>query len=96
MSNLLSLTFTVDPNCNGRTLSITFSWEEVHMLITQAAWQIGPLSMDGSIREWHFELGVPDFGIVLIREAMNLLLRIEANWMEGTTVKSISTSFSFH
>ena len=75
---------------------LTFSREEVHTLITQAAWQIGPLSMDGSIREWHFELGVPDFGIVLIREAMDLLLRVEANWMEGTTVKSISTSFSFH
>ena len=75
---------------------LTFSREEVHTLITQAAWQIGPLSKDGSIREWHFELGVSDFGIVLIREAMDLLSRVEANWMEGTTVKSISTSLSFH
>jgi len=71
---------------------LTFSREEVHTLITQAAWQIGPLSNDGLTREWHFELGVSDFGQVLIREAMDLLLSVEANWMEGTTVKSISVS----
>jgi len=69
---------------------LSFSREEVHTLITQAAWQIGPLSKEGSIREWHFELGVSDFGLSLIREAMDLLSRVEANWMEGTTVKSIS------
>ena len=75
---------------------LTFSREEVHTLITQAAWQIGPLSNDGLIREWHFELGVPDFGLVLIREAGDLLSRIKANWMEGTTAKSISMSSLFH
>jgi hypothetical protein len=75
-----------------RASVLTFSREEVHTLITQAAWQIGPLSDDGSSREWHFILGVPDFGLVLIREAMDLLLRIEANWTEGTTIKSISMS----
>jgi len=74
---------------------LTFSREEVHTLVTQAAWQIGPLSNDGSIREWHLELGVSDFGLVLIQEAMDLLSHIEANWMEGTTVRSISTSLRF-
>jgi len=76
-----------------RTNTLTFSREEVHTLITQAAWQIGPLSADGMFREWHFELGVSEFGLVLIREAMDLLSRVEANWVEGTTVKTISTSF---
>ena len=75
---------------------LTFSREEVHTLVTQAAWQIGPLSNDGSIREWHFELEVSDFGLVLIREAGDLLSRIQANWMEGTTAKSISMSPLFH
>jgi hypothetical protein len=75
---------------------LTFSREEVHTLITQAAWQIGPLSDDRVTREWHFELGVPDFGLVLIREAKDLLSRVEANWTEGTTVKSISVSLLFH
>jgi hypothetical protein len=79
-----------------RTNILTFSREEVHTLVTQAAWQIGPLSDDGLTREWHFELRVSDFGLVMIRAAMGLLLRIEANWMEGTTVKSISMSPSSH
>jgi hypothetical protein len=74
-----------------RTRVLTFSREEVHTLITQAAWQIGPLSQD-DIREWHFELGLPDFGIILLREAKDLLDRVRANWMEATTVKTISMS----
>ena len=76
-----------------RTNVLRFSREEVHTLLTQAAWQIGPLSSDGSTRDWHFELGVSDFGLLLIREGMNLLSNVEANWLEGTTVKSISMSF---
>ena len=72
---------------------LTFSREEVHTLLTQAAWQIGPLSNDGSTRDWHFELGISDFGLVLIREAMDLLSNVEANWIEGITVKSISMFF---
>ena len=79
-----------------RTNVLTFSREEVHTLITQAAWQIGPLSSDGSTRQWHFELGVPDFGLVLIREATDLLSRVEANWTERTTVKTISMPRLFH
>jgi hypothetical protein len=75
-----------------RTNVLTFSREEVHTLLTQAAWQIGPLSSDGSTRDWHFELGVSDFGLVLIQESNNLLSNIEANWIEGTTVKSIGMS----
>jgi hypothetical protein len=77
-----------------RTNILTFSREEVHSLLTQAAWQIGPLSDDGATRDWHFELGVSDFGLVLIREATDLLSNVEANWIEGTTVKSIGISFA--
>lgn len=73
-----------------RTKVLTFSREEVHTLITQAAWQIGPLSDDAFVRPWHFELEISDFGLVLIRESRDLLSQIEANWVEGTTVKSIS------
>jgi len=79
-----------------RTNTLTFSQEEVHTLITQAAWQIGPLSEDGMFREWHFELGVSEFGLVLIREAKDLLSHVEANWIEGTTVKTISYVFCFN
>ncbi|KAF8154797.1 hypothetical protein B0H34DRAFT_799544 [Crassisporium funariophilum] len=72
-----------------RTNVLTFSREEVHTLVTQAAWQLGPLSSDGSIREWHCELAVPTFAFVLIQECNDLLSRVRGNWMEGTTVKSI-------
>ena len=58
-----------------RTNTLTFSREEVHTLITQAAWQIGPLPANGTLREWHIELGVSEFGLVLIREAKDLLSR---------------------
>jgi hypothetical protein len=75
-----------------RTNVLTFSREEVHTLLTQAAWQIGPISNDGSTRDWHFELGVSDFGLALIRESNDLLSNVEANWIEGTTVKSIGMS----
>jgi hypothetical protein len=78
-----------------RANNLTFSREEVHTLITQAAWQLGPLSRDGSTREWHLELVVSDFGLTLTREAMDLLSRIDTNWMEGTTVKTISMCFVF-
>jgi hypothetical protein len=79
-----------------RTNTLTFSRDEVHTLITQAAWQIGPLSTNGALREWHTELGVSEFGVVFIQEAKDFLSRVEANWIEGTTVKTISYVFRFN
>ena len=75
-----------------RTRTLTFSREEVHTLFMQVAWQIGPLDDDGSHRIWHAELGVTEFGLVLLQEAASLLSHVESNWMEGNTVKTISTS----
>jgi len=74
---------------------LSFSREEVHTLITQAAWQLGPLS--GSIREWHAELGIFSFGNVLLRELETLLEKTRANWQEEVTVRTIGMStFSNH
>ncbi|KAF8260775.1 hypothetical protein EI94DRAFT_1747586 [Lactarius quietus] len=67
--------------------SLSFRREEVHTLITQAAWQIGPLS-DG-VREWHLDLEIPSFGMTLLKELEALIGRIEANWLEGVTVRTI-------
>ncbi|KJA23164.1 hypothetical protein HYPSUDRAFT_54564 [Hypholoma sublateritium FD-334 SS-4] len=72
-----------------RTRTLTFSREEVHTLLMQAAWQMGPLGGDVNLRGWHTELGVAEFGSVLIQEATDLLLHVESNWMEGNTVKTI-------
>ncbi|KAI9441022.1 hypothetical protein H4582DRAFT_1811232 [Lactarius indigo] len=68
--------------------SLSFRREEVHTLITQAAWQLGPLS-DG-VREWHTELEISSFGWTLLDELESLLGRIEANWLEEVTVRTIA------
>jgi hypothetical protein len=67
--------------------SLSFRREEVHTLITQAAWHLGPLS--NGVREWHTDLGIPSFGWTLLHELEGLLGRIEANWLEEVTVRTI-------
>ncbi|KAH9059214.1 hypothetical protein EDB87DRAFT_1684972 [Lactarius vividus] len=68
--------------------SLSFRREEVHTLITQAAWQLGPLS--DNVREWHTELGIPGFGWTILHELEGLLGRIEANWIEEVTVRTVA------
>jgi hypothetical protein len=58
-------------------------------LVTQAAWQLGPLS-DG-VREWHVDLGIPRFGNALLRELESLHAKISGNWQEEVTVRTIGT-----
>jgi hypothetical protein len=72
--------------------SLSFHREEVHTLITQAAWQLGPLA-DG-VREWHLDLGNPSFGKTLLQELDALIGRIEANWQEEVTIRTIGMSDS--
>jgi len=67
--------------------SLSFRREEVHTLITQTAWQLGPLS-DG-VREWHVDLEISSFGNALLRELESLLGKIKANWLEEVTVRTI-------
>ena len=69
---------------------LSFRREEVHILITQAAWQLGPLS-DGD-REWHVDLDTPSFGNILLCELESLLEKIAANWLEEVTVRTIGAS----
>jgi len=69
--------------------SLSFSHEEVHTLITQAAWQLGPLS--NGAREWHVDLDASNFGGALLRGLCSLLRMIQANWQEGVTVRTIGT-----
>ena len=71
---------------------LSFRREEVHALITQAAWQLGPLS-DG-IRDWHVDLGMPNFGKALLRELDSLIEKIRANWLEEVTVRIIGGSYT--
>jgi len=66
---------------------LSFRLEEVHTLITQAAWQLGPLS-DGT-REWHVDLASSSFGNALLRELESLLQKVKANWQEEVSVRTI-------
>ncbi|KAH9019095.1 hypothetical protein EDB84DRAFT_1275959 [Lactarius hengduanensis] len=72
--------------------SLSFRREEVHTLITQAAWHIGPL-LDG-VREWHTDLEISSFGWTILHELDGLLGRIEANWLEEVTVRTIALIIS--
>ena len=67
--------------------SLSFRREEVHTLITQAAWELGPLS--NGAREWHIDLSISGFGEVLLRELECLLEKVRANWLEEVTVRTI-------
>jgi len=69
---------------------LSFRLGEVHTLVTQAAWQLGPLSdhSDG-VREWHIDLSISGFGNALLRELESLLEKIRANWLEEVTVRTI-------
>ncbi|THH06264.1 hypothetical protein EW146_g9666, partial [Bondarzewia mesenterica] len=69
--------------------SLTFNREEVHTLITQSAWQVGPLSEDGTHHEWHAELRSAEFCHVLLWELDRLLGNVQANWLEGVTARTI-------
>jgi len=67
--------------------SLSFRREEVHTLITQAAWQLGPLS--NGAREWHVDLSISSFTAVLLHELECLLEKIRNNWLEEVTVRTI-------
>ena len=66
---------------------LTFRLEEVHTLVTQAAWQLGPLSDD--VREWHIDLVISNFGNALLGELESLLGRIKASWLEEVSARTI-------
>ena len=69
---------------------LSFNSEEVHTLISQAAWQLGPLSE--GVREWHTDLGDFGFGNALIYEMECLLEKIKENWLEEVTIRTIGMS----
>ncbi|KAG2112417.1 hypothetical protein DEU56DRAFT_935108 [Suillus clintonianus] len=72
-----------------RARTLTFRDPAVHLLLLQASLEVGELSADGS-RLWHDELKVSGFGHALIDELQSLKVSVEANWLEGTTMATIS------
>ena len=72
---------------------LSFRREEVHTLITQATWQLGPLS--NGVREWHVDLSSSSFGNALLCELECLLEKIKGNWLEEVTLRTIGVSDPF-
>ncbi|KAI9463490.1 hypothetical protein HD554DRAFT_1318971 [Boletus coccyginus] len=70
----------------GRSLS--FRRHEVHLLIAQAVSQVGP--PDSTEWKWHQELQQLSFCFAFIRELEGLVRDVEANWLEGVTMDTIS------
>ncbi|KAI6112362.1 hypothetical protein EV401DRAFT_2105300, partial [Pisolithus croceorrhizus] len=72
-----------------RANTLTLRREEVHMLLAQAASQVGPMSNDGKL-VWHVELEGEDFRHSLLGELEALASTVSANWLEGATMGTIS------
>ncbi|KAI6026973.1 hypothetical protein EDC04DRAFT_3092210 [Pisolithus marmoratus] len=72
-----------------RANTLTMRREEVHMLLAQAASQVGPVSADGKL-VWHVELEQPRFRHSLLDELETLLSTVSGNWLEGPTMSTIS------
>ncbi|KAG8742150.1 hypothetical protein FRC10_001958 [Ceratobasidium sp. 414] len=68
---------------------LSFNRVEVDLLHTQAAWQVGPLLPDNQFRDWHLELDDPQFGRLLVAQALRALNRVKGSWIESTSVRTI-------
>ena len=70
----------------GRLLS--FRRHEVHLLLAQAVSQVGPHV--NTEWKWHQELQEASFCHALLGELESLVGDVEANWLEGVTMDTIS------
>ena len=73
-----------------RANTLSFRREEVHMLIAQAACQIGSFSSSNGEMDWHHELTCSSFCCSLLTELENLVATVSGNWLEGMTMNSVS------
>ncbi|KAK7056950.1 hypothetical protein VNI00_002668 [Paramarasmius palmivorus] len=68
--------------------NLTFRHVEVEMLLSQAAFQLGPLSPEQGWL-WHAELQCPHFGFALLRQLEELKGSISASWMEVSSMRVV-------
>ena len=66
---------------------LNFNCQEVHILVTQAAWQAGPISQD-VYRESHVDLEEEQFGRSLLSVLNKAVDAIESNWQSVTAVRT--------
>ncbi|KIJ07619.1 hypothetical protein PAXINDRAFT_19202, partial [Paxillus involutus ATCC 200175] len=72
-----------------RARTLTFRRNEVHLLLAQASGQVGHLSDEGEW-SWHGDLAEPLFCDALLGEIEDLMSSVEANWLEGVAMASVS------
>ncbi|KAI6138903.1 hypothetical protein BKA82DRAFT_4459887 [Pisolithus tinctorius] len=72
-----------------RANTLTLRRDEVHMLFAQTASQVGPVSDDRKLI-WHAELERTHFRRSLLGEIETLVSTVSGNWLEGTTMDTIS------
>lgn len=66
---------------------LNFNCQEMHILVTQAAWQAGPISGD-VYRESHVDLEEEEFGRSLLSVLDAAVDAIESNWQSVTAVRT--------
>ena len=72
-----------------RANSLNFRRDEVHMLLAQAAGQVGPCLSDGEM-VWHRELECSSFCSSLLTELESLVAAVSGNWLEGMTMNTVT------
>ncbi|KAI6041744.1 hypothetical protein EDC04DRAFT_3139543 [Pisolithus marmoratus] len=72
-----------------RASTLTLRRGEVHMLLAQAASEVGPVSVDGKL-VWHVELEQLHFRHSLLGELETLVSTVSGNWLEGMTMNTVS------
>ena len=72
-----------------RANTLGFRREEVHMLLAQAAGQVGPFSNMGEM-VWHHELACSSFCCSLLTELDRLVATVSGNWLEAMTMNTVS------
>ena len=71
-----------------RARSLSFDRQEVHMLLALTVSQVGPLENTGLT--WHQEIQDPVFCYALLGELQSLIRDVEASWLEGVTMDTVS------
>ncbi len=67
---------------------LNFSCYETHVLVTQAAWQVGPFSNGTVCRESHADLKEEEFGKSLLSALDDAVGTIEGNWQGAAAART--------
>ena len=68
---------------------LNLNCHETHILMMQAAWQVGPFSKRRVCRESHVDLEEVDFGKSLLSTMEDALETIEGNWQSATAARTL-------